>query len=194
MRAEHRVVRLDARRGDLRARPDREGDLRLLAVVHGETLQEQAAETGPSAAATRIEDHEALEARAVVRELAQAVKDQVDDLLADGVVAASEVVRRILLAADQLLRVEELAVGPRADLINHRRLKVDENRARHVLARAGLREEGVERIVATTDGLVRRHLPIRLDPVLQAEQLPARVPDLRARLTHVDEDSLTHGS
>ena len=42
-------------------------------------------------------------------------------------VAASEVVRRILLAADQLLRVEELAVGPRADLINHRRLKVDEH-------------------------------------------------------------------
>ena len=42
-------------------------------------------------------------------------------------VAASEVVRRILLAADQLLRVEELAVGPGADLINHSRLEVDEH-------------------------------------------------------------------
>jgi hypothetical protein len=29
--------------------------------------------------------------------------------------------------------------------------------------------------------------------VLKAEQLPARVPDLRARLAHVDEDRLTHG-
>ena len=47
----HRVVRLDARRGDLRAGPHREGDLRLLAVVDGEALEEQAAETRPSAAA-----------------------------------------------------------------------------------------------------------------------------------------------
>ena len=57
--AQHRVVRLDARRGDLRARPDRERDLRLLAVVDGETLEEQAAETGASAAAAGVEDHEA---------------------------------------------------------------------------------------------------------------------------------------
>merc|ERR1719311_883839 len=64
--AEHRVVRLDARRRDLRARPHRERDLRLLAVVDGETLEEQAAETGASAAAARVEDHETLEARAVV--------------------------------------------------------------------------------------------------------------------------------
>ena len=28
--------------------------------------------------------------------------------------------------------------------------------------------------------------------MFEAEQLPARVPDLRARLAHVDEDSLTH--
>ena len=57
--AKHGVVRLDARRGDLRARPDRERDLRLLAVVDGETLEEQAAETGASAAAAGVEDHEA---------------------------------------------------------------------------------------------------------------------------------------
>ena len=57
--AQHRVVRLDARRGDLRARPDRERDLRLLAVVDGEALEEQAAETGASAAAAGVEDHEA---------------------------------------------------------------------------------------------------------------------------------------
>ena len=151
MHAQHRVVRLNARRGDLRARPDRERDLRLLAVVDGETLEEQAAETGASTTAARVEDpnppgtlsllfgdgalsqaesdlfsflrqlhrpqshliaschsessparqdilgsplrfsfgdrkaprrHEALKTRAVVRELAQAVEHQVDDLLA----------------------------------------------------------------------------------------------------------------
>ena len=52
--AQHRVVRLDASRRDLRARPHRERDLRLLAVVDGETLEEQAAETGPSAAAASL--------------------------------------------------------------------------------------------------------------------------------------------
>ena len=51
---QHGVVRLDARRGDLRARPDGERDLRLLAVVDGEALEEQAAETGASAAAAGL--------------------------------------------------------------------------------------------------------------------------------------------
>ena len=57
--AEHGVVRLDARRRDLRARPNRERDFRLLAVVDGEALEEQAAETGASAATAGVEDHEA---------------------------------------------------------------------------------------------------------------------------------------
>ena len=43
----------------------------------------------------------------------------------DGVVAAGEVVGGILLTGDQLLRVEELAVSARADLIDHGRLQVD---------------------------------------------------------------------
>ena len=51
--------------------------------------------------------------------LADAVEDEVDDLLADGVVAAGVVVGGVLLAGDQLLRVVELAVGARADLIDH---------------------------------------------------------------------------
>ena len=54
--AKHGVVRLDARRRDLRARPHSERDLRLLAVVDGEALEEQAAETGASTTAARIED------------------------------------------------------------------------------------------------------------------------------------------
>ena len=56
--SDKKKARLNARRGDLRARPDRERDLRLLAVVDGKTLEEQAAETGPSAAAASVEDHE----------------------------------------------------------------------------------------------------------------------------------------
>lgn len=39
----------------------------------------------------------------------------------------------------------------------------------------GLREEGVESVVTATDGLVGGHLPVRLDSVLQAVELPARI-------------------
>ena len=52
-----------------------------------------------------------LEASAVVCQLADPVQNKVDDLLADGVVPASVVVRRVLLARHQLLGVEQLAVG-----------------------------------------------------------------------------------
>merc|ERR1719487_1581417 len=88
--------------------------------------------------------------------------------------------------------MEELAVGARADLIDHRRLQVDEDASRDMFARASLAEERVERIVATADRLVRRHLAVRLDTVLEAEKLPAPVPDLAAGLAHVNENRLTH--
>jgi hypothetical protein len=167
-----------------------------------------------------VEHEEALQARAVVGQLADAVEHQVHQLLADGVVAARVVVGRVLLARDDLLGVVQLAVRARAHLIAHRRLQVHVHRARHVLARARLREEGVERVVATADRLVRRHLPVRLDPVLQAAmpcnqpsahrgqhrlahrmwrgpdspvELPARIAGLDAALAHVDGDGLTHG-
>ena len=42
-----------------------------------------------------------------------------DDLLTDGVVTTGKVVRGVFLAGDQLLRVEQLAVRTRADLIDH---------------------------------------------------------------------------
>ena len=192
VRREHAVVRLDDRGRDLRRRVDGERQLRLAAVVDREALEEQGAEAGAGAAADGVEEEEALEAGAVVGELADAVEDQVDDLLADGVVATGVVVGGVLLAGDELLRVVELAVGARADLVDDGRLEVDEDGAGHVLARAGLREEGVEGVVAAADGLVRGHLAVRLDAVLEAVELPARVTALDAGLAKVDGDDLTH--
>ena len=86
--------------------------------VDGEAeLEEKRAQAGARAAAGGVEDHEALKARAVVRELAHAVEHEVDDLLADGVVATRVVVRRVLLAGDDLLGVVELAVRAGAHLV-----------------------------------------------------------------------------
>lgn len=59
--------------------------------------------------------------------------------------ATGVVVGGILLAADQQLGVEELAVAAGADLIDRRGVEIDEERTGDVLAAAGLGEEGLER-------------------------------------------------
>merc|ERR1712232_1448860 len=89
--AKYRVVRLDDRCRHLGAGPDREGQLRLLAVVDGQTLEHEAAKARTSATTDSVEDHEALEACAVVRKLTDTIQDEVNDLLTDSVVATGEV-------------------------------------------------------------------------------------------------------
>ena len=49
--------------------------------------------------------------------LADPVEDEVDDLLAHGVVTSGVVVGRVLLAANKLLRMKQLSVWSRADLV-----------------------------------------------------------------------------
>ena len=73
-------------------------------------------------------------------------------------------------------------VRARANLVDHSRLQIHEDRTRHVLARARLAEERVEGVVAAANRLVRGHLTVRLDAVLEAEELPARVTHLETGL------------
>ena len=91
--------------------------LRVPTVVDREAFHQEGGETGPSASAKGVEDEETLEAGALVGQLPNPVQHQVDDLLADGVVAPGVVVGRVLLASDQLLRMEQLAICSSADLI-----------------------------------------------------------------------------
>merc|ERR1719201_1607551 len=74
VRGEHGIVRLNDSGGDLRGRVDGEAELGLAAVVDGEALEEEGAEAGAGATANSVEDEEALEAGAVVGELADAVE------------------------------------------------------------------------------------------------------------------------
>ena len=71
-------------------------------------------------------------------------------------------------------------------------LEIDEDAARHVLSCTSLGEEGVEGIIASSDGLVGGHLSVGLDAVLEAVQLPARISDLDSGLSDVNGDNLTH--
>ena len=60
-----------------------------------------------------------------------------------------------------------------------------------MLAGACLREEGVEGVIATANGLVRWHLAVRLDAMLEAVELPAGVAHLATGLANMDGDALT---
>jgi len=140
-----------------------------------------------------VEQQEALEPRALIGQLPDPVEHQVHYLLADGVVPSGVVIGRILLAGDELLRMEELAVSTCADFVHHGGFEVHEHGPGDMFAGSGLGEEGVERVIATADGLVRGHLAVGLDAMFQAVELPASVASLDAGLTHVDGDALTHG-
>jgi hypothetical protein len=190
--AEDGVVWLDHGSSNLRACPDCETQLGLLAVVDREALQHEASETTASATANGIEDHEALQACAIVSKLTDAVENQIHNFLADGVVSTIEVVGGILLASDQLLRVEQLTVCAGAHLIDHGGLQVDHDAAWHMLASTSLGEEGVEGVIATTNGFIGGHLSIRLDAVLEAEKLPASIANLHTTLSEVKAEDLTH--
>jgi len=190
---QHGVVGLDNGGRDLGAAPDGEGDLGLLTVIDGQSFHHQRTQTGSGTTTDGVVDEESLQAGTVVGKLSESVQAQVDDFLTDGVVTTGEVVRGILLTRDQLFRVEELTVGTGSDLIDNGGLQIDEDGTGNVLSGTSFGEKGVESVIATTDGLVGRHLPIRLDTVFQTEQLPACVTDLDTGLTDMNADGVTHG-
>ena len=86
-----------------------------------------------------------LKSDTVLGQAADAIGDDVGNFAADGVVSAGVIVGRVLLARDQLVRMEQLAVGSSAHRVHHRRFQVDEQGARHFLAARCLAEEGAER-------------------------------------------------
>mmetsp|Transcript_17239 Transcript_17239/g.29036 ORF Transcript_17239/g.29036 Transcript_17239/m.29036 type:complete len:244 (+) Transcript_17239:669-1400(+) len=165
---EHRVVGLHHSGGDLRRGVNSEAELGLFAIVDRKALQQKRAQARSSTTTNGVEYKESLETGAVVGQLANTVEAQVNNLFPDGVVAAGEVVGGVFLSRDQLLGVEQLAVGTSADLINDGGLEINKHGARNVLAGTGLREESVEGVVAAANGLVGGHLPVRLNAMLKA--------------------------
>ena len=103
--------------GDLRGRVDGELKLGLLSIVDREALHEEGSEARSSASTKGVEEKEALKAGALVCELSYSIQDQVNNFLSNRVMASRVIVGSILLASDQLLRMEELAVGASAYLI-----------------------------------------------------------------------------
>ena len=176
------VVWLNNGGGDLWGWVDGETKLGLLSVVDGKSLEEEGTKTGSGTTTDGVEDEESLETSALIGELSDSVKAEVDNFLSDGVVTTGEVVGGILLSGDELLWVEQLSVGSGSDLIDNGWLEIEEDGSWDVLASTSLGEEGVESVVTTTDGLIGGHLTVRLDSVLEAVQFPAGVAHLDAGL------------
>ena len=80
-----------------------------------------------------------MQAGAIVRELANPVQHQVDNLLADGIMAACEIIGRIPFAGSELLGMEELTVRAGANLVDDGGFQIDHDAPRNVFACTHLR-------------------------------------------------------
>ena len=76
--------------------------------------------------------------------------------------STGKVVGSIFLAADQLLRVEELAICSGPHFIDDSRLKINKHCTRDMLPSTRFAEKGVEGIITSANSLVTWHLAIRL--------------------------------
>ena len=88
--------------------------------------------------------------------------------------------------------MEQLSVGSGTDFIDNGGFEIEEDGSGDVFAGTSLGEEGVEGVVTTTDGLIGGHLTVRLNSVLEAEELPAGVTNLDTGLTDVDRNDFSH--
>ena len=136
-----------------------------------------------------MEQKKTLKTSALIRKLPDPVKNQIHDLLANGVVTPGVVVGGVLLTIDQLLGVEQSSICSHTGLVNDGRYQVNKDGPRHVFARPSLREEGGEAVISKC--LVRRHMSIRLDTVLKTIELPTTVTNLATSLANVHGDTLT---
>jgi hypothetical protein len=200
----------------LRCGVNGEFQLRLLTIVDGESFHQQGGESRSGASSEGVEDEESLQSRTLISKLTNPVQNEIHNLLTDGVVTSSVIVRSVLLSSDQLLRVEQLSVRSRPHLIytnigkcpfnnpnslisilleilltDDGGLEVDHDSPGHMLSSSRLGEKGVEGVVPTPHCLVRGHLAIGLNPVLQTVQLPTGISDLDSSLSDVDRDTLT---
>ncbi|KRY33679.1 hypothetical protein T01_6204 [Trichinella spiralis] len=130
-----------------------------------------------------MENQKALQTCAIISQSSYAIKHQVDNLLANGVVTTGIVVGRILFSVNQLLWMKKLSLRT-----NHTGLKIDKDSTRHMTAGPSFTEKCGERVVCDSETSVCGHLTVRLNAMLQAVQLPTSIANLHSCLTDVNAD------
>merc|ERR1712168_696460 len=131
-----------------------------------------------------MEEKKSLKTNTLISKLPDSVQNQINNLLADGVVTPGVVVGGILLSVDQLFGMVELTVGSNSGLVNDSRLQVNKDSSWNMLATSSLGEEGLEGVVS--ESLVRGHTTIGLDSMLKAVELPTGVSNLATSLADMN--------
>lgn len=103
------------------------------------------------------------------------VQCPIQDLLANCVMPARIVVGGVLLSTDQQLGVEQLAVIARADLVDRRGVKINEDGARDIFSASSFSENGVE-LAGVVEGFrVRVRTSVFLETMLEEVPSPLLV-------------------
>mmetsp|Transcript_3385 Transcript_3385/g.6783 ORF Transcript_3385/g.6783 Transcript_3385/m.6783 type:complete len:287 (+) Transcript_3385:607-1467(+) len=192
MSGKYRVVRFhDGRRDSGRGRHGK-GKLGFAAVIDTQTFEQERAETRAGTTTRRVKDEESLQAGAIIRQLADAIQDEIDNFLAGRVVSAGVIVGGIFLAVDDLFGMVQILVGATANFVTHGGFQIDIDGAGDVLSRRRFTKKGVEGIVGNPQGLVRGHGTIGQNAVFQTVEFPALVPRLDTSLTQMNRDTFTH--
>jgi len=121
------VVRFNDGVGDLGRGIDGETELGLLAVIDGESFEEEGSETRSGTTSDSVEDHETLETSTVISELSDSVECKINDFLTNGVVTSGEIVGSIFFTGDKLFGMEELSVGTSSYFIDDSGFEIKED-------------------------------------------------------------------
>ena len=85
-----------------------------------------------------MEHKESLKSRALVSQFSNPIQAEIYNLLSNSVVTTSVVVSSVLLASDELLRMEELSVGSSPHFVYNSWLQIKEDYTGNVLTGSGL--------------------------------------------------------
>ncbi len=101
----------------LRSWIDREAQLCLLPKVCGQSLKQERCKPWSCSASKGVKHNKALQSRALLSHFANLPHGRSNLLLADSVVASSIIICCIFFSCDELIRMKQLTVSARPDLI-----------------------------------------------------------------------------
>jgi CTP:molybdopterin cytidylyltransferase MocA len=151
-----------------------------LAELVAEFFLNQRSKAAASTAANRAVREETLQAFTALGDAPDSIHGDLDELAAEAVVATAVIAPGVLFPRHQRARIEQRPITAGANLVDRNRLGVDEHNAWHALDAAGLVTvtAAEERVGIVVDVAVPAERPIRLNSMLETEQLPTGACDL----------------
>ena len=118
-------------------------------------LHQERAESETSTASEGVEDQEILETSALIGQFTNAVQNEFNNFLSDGVMTMSLVFSDIFLISDLLFWMEQFALSSGADFINYTWFQVNKYSTGYMFSSFSCAEEGVERSISTESSLIK---------------------------------------